>query len=209
MKDINYYLALKYPIELLETEEGFVSSHPDLPGCASFGDTAAEAIESLNEVRELWLKGQVEVKGTAPEPRLSEDFSGRFVIRLPKWVHRVLDKEAQRQGCSLNTLVVSMLSVSVGMGMQPRANASVPTLREGLLVVHDVWETDYPDTGTWSFDDVLLPPEKRRADYLRLWRSFAKRHQVRAIESVIKKRGTEEEYGEFADVSQIKTKEAN
>jgi antitoxin HicB len=113
MKDINYYLALKYPMEILEAEDGFVASHPDLPGCASFGDTALEAIESLGEVRQLWLKGQVESTGGAPEPRPPEEYSGRFVIRLPKWLHRLLDKEAQRQACSLNTLVISMLSKGV------------------------------------------------------------------------------------------------
>jgi antitoxin HicB len=110
MKDLNYYLALKYPMEIVETEDGFVASHPDLPGCASFGDTALEAIESLGEVRQLWLKGQVESQGSAPEPRPPEEYSGRFVVRLPKWLHRLLDKEAQRQACSLNTLVVSVLA---------------------------------------------------------------------------------------------------
>ena len=113
MKDINYYLSLKYPTEIIEAEDGFVASHPDLPGCASFGDTALEALESLKEVRQLWLQGQVESNGTAPEPRPPEEFSGRFVVRLPKWLHRLLDKEAQRQGSSLNTLVVSMLSKGV------------------------------------------------------------------------------------------------
>jgi antitoxin HicB len=152
MKDINYYLSLKYPIELIETDEGFVAAHPDLAGCASFGDTAAEAIDSLKEARELWLKGQVEANGVAPEPRAEEEFSGRFVVRLPKWLHRVLDVEAKRQSCSLNTFIVSLLSLGLRPRGTPQESAST-SKSEGKMVWTDVWTDEaewFIDARRWS-----------------------------------------------------------
>ncbi len=110
MKNLDYYLSLKYPIELIETEEGFVASHSDLPGCRSFGDTATEAIEGLAEVRALWLEGYYNAHEEAPEPKEEDEYSGKFVLRLPRWLHRTLEKSAKRQGVSLNQFVVSLLA---------------------------------------------------------------------------------------------------
>lgn len=113
MKTLEYYKAIKYPIELIETEEGVVVSHPDLPGCQSFGDTIPDAIKNLDEVRSLWLEGHFKRYGAAPEPRDDEDYSGKFVLRVPKWLHRALEKAARREGISLNQLAVSLLSKGV------------------------------------------------------------------------------------------------
>ncbi|SRR6266478_1894662 len=113
MKTIDYYKSLKYPIELIETDEGVVVSHPDLPGCHSFGDTISDAIKNLDEVRLLWLEGYFKAHGSAPEPRDDEDYSGKFVLRVPKWLHRTLEKTARQEGISLNQLAVSLLSRGV------------------------------------------------------------------------------------------------
>jgi predicted RNase H-like HicB family nuclease len=113
MKTIDYYKSLKYPIELVETDEGVVVSNPDLPGCHSFGETISDAIKNLDEVRLLWLEGYFKTYGSAPEPRDDEDYSGKFVLRVPKWLHRTLEKAAKREGISLNQLAVSLLSKGV------------------------------------------------------------------------------------------------
>src|SRR5208283_4728456 len=113
MKTLDHYKALKYPIELLETDEGVVVSHPDLPGCHSFGDTVPDALKNLEEVRDLWLEGHFKTYGAAPEPRDEDDYSGKFILRVPKWLHRQLEKTAKREGVSLNQLVVSLLSKGV------------------------------------------------------------------------------------------------
>jgi predicted RNase H-like HicB family nuclease len=113
MKTIDDYKSLKYPIELIETDEGVVVSHPDLPGCHSFGETISDAIKNLDEVRLLWLEGYFKAHGSAPEPRDDEDYSGKFVLRVPKWLHRALEKTAKREGISLNQLAVSLLSKGV------------------------------------------------------------------------------------------------
>ena len=49
-----------------------------------------------------------------PPPRpATEDYSGRFVLRVPRSLHRKLSREAQREGVSLNTFCVDSLAQSV------------------------------------------------------------------------------------------------
>jgi predicted HicB family RNase H-like nuclease len=112
-KDLNYYLSLNYPVELIETDEGFVVSNSDLPGCQSFGDTASAALEGLRDVRSLWLEGYIAAHGVAPEPKDLDEYSGKFVLRLPKSLHRDLEKLAQKEGTSLNQLAVSLITRGV------------------------------------------------------------------------------------------------
>jgi len=198
MKDLNYYLKLKYPVELVETDSGFVVSHPDLPGCASFGDTIPEAIDSLAEVRELWLQGQIEAHGIAPEPRPPEEYSGRFVIRLPKWLHRVLDAEAQRQACSLNSLVVSMLSL--GIGVASRTSTTTTNPPENWENIHE-WQSEWDDPASidWSIDRFLgLKPG--RDCYAVALSKIAKRARASS-----KSRSQESDYGELRNVTEAKT----
>jgi hypothetical protein len=47
------------------------------------------------------------VEGATPEK------SGRFVVRLPKSLHAALEREAAREGVSLNQLVVTKLAVQL------------------------------------------------------------------------------------------------
>jgi antitoxin HicB len=197
MKDLSYYQKLKYPIELVETDSGFVASHPDLPGCASFGDTIPEAVESLNEVRELWLEGQVEAHGSAPEPRAPEDYSGRFVVRLPKWLHRVLDSESRRQACSLNNLVVSVLSF--GVSASSRVASTEPAFPENWESRHE-WQSEWDETATvdWSVDRFLEQGRGRK--YLAALLTKMGERQRKST----KPRATESEYGESRNAFETK-----
>lgn len=40
--------------------------------------------------------------------------SGRFLVRIPKTLHAALVAESRREGVSLNQLVLSKLSISIG-----------------------------------------------------------------------------------------------
>jgi HicB family len=49
-----------------------------------------------------------------PEVRLSrEEYSGKFVVRVPKSIHAALAAEAAAEGVSLNQLIVAKLSVQL------------------------------------------------------------------------------------------------
>jgi len=110
MKDLKQYLALPYSIEIIPDEEGYIAAIPDLPGCMSSGNTVVAALRGLEEVKELWLEGRIEAGEEIPEPTKIEDFSGKFVLRIPRSLHRTLDHEARKQGVSLNQYVLHILS---------------------------------------------------------------------------------------------------
>lgn len=109
-KDLNYYLSLKYPIQIFEEEGAYTATHPDLPGSASFGDTVEEAIAGLNENRRLWLEGRLSAGQTIPEPSSIEEYSGKFLLRISRSLHASLDREASQEGVSLNQYVATLLA---------------------------------------------------------------------------------------------------
>ena len=54
---LEYYLSLKYPMSIYpENDIGYTIIIPDLPGCMSQGETLKEALENINEARELWIE---------------------------------------------------------------------------------------------------------------------------------------------------------
>lgn len=56
-QSLEYYLSLKYPMSIYPEEDGgYTVIIPDLPGCMSQGDNLEEAIENINEARELWIE---------------------------------------------------------------------------------------------------------------------------------------------------------
>jgi antitoxin HicB len=110
-KQLRHFMGLSYPIELIEEDGQYTATHPDLPGCASFGDTPDEAVAELRVVRELWLRGEIESGNAIPQPSSYEEtFSGKFVLRMPKTLHRTLHHEAKLQGVSLNQYVIFTLA---------------------------------------------------------------------------------------------------
>jgi len=114
-KNLDYYMALPYSkvVTFYDDESGqyYVSEVLELSGCSSTGDTEAEALESLKEAMEGYLQTKIEYSDPIPEPvAVSESFSGKFLLRLPKTLHRKLSYESQKEGVSLNQYALYKLS---------------------------------------------------------------------------------------------------
>jgi antitoxin HicB len=111
---IDYYMSLPYTIELQhEPEGGWFVRVKELRGCMSQGDTAEEAVVMIQEAMELWLEVALEDGAPIPEPRPLEDYSGRFVVRVPRSLHRELVESATREGVSLNQYINVALAKAV------------------------------------------------------------------------------------------------
>jgi antitoxin HicB len=91
----------------------------ELPGCMSQGDTADEAIEMIHDAMRGWIGVALEDGDPVPEPKPDEDYSGKFVVRVPRFLHRQLAEAAEREGVSLNQFINVALGSAVG-----RASAS-------------------------------------------------------------------------------------
>ena len=114
MKTVEHYMNLPYTIELIKDPEGWFVRVKELEGCMSQGDTAEEAIEMIQEAMELWLEVSLEDGLPIPEPRPDEDYSGKFVVRVPRSLHRELVEKAAQEGASLNQYINVTLARSVG-----------------------------------------------------------------------------------------------
>ncbi len=108
----------EYPfiIRHLSNEEGggYLIEFPDLPGCMSDGDTIEQAINNGQDAVDAWIAAAREMNRHIPKPGELESQSGKWVQRVPKSIHLRLVNRAKEEGVSLNTLVIMMLSESLG-----------------------------------------------------------------------------------------------
>lgn len=114
MKNVEYYMNLPYnyivqPITD-ESESYFYARVLELDGCQSTGETFEEAYENLREAMEGWIETKLEGGFEVPLPVGYDDFSGKFVVRIPKSLHYRLTIEAEQEGVSLNQYALYKLS---------------------------------------------------------------------------------------------------
>ena len=114
-KDFDYYMALPYQeIITADPAGGYVGHIEELPGCITQGETRAEVLEMLDDAKMAWLDTALAEGIDIPEPVTDEKFSGRFVLRIPKSLHRRLTLQAKREGVSLNQLAACLLAGGIG-----------------------------------------------------------------------------------------------
>lgn len=96
---------------------GYLVEFPDLPGCMSDGESVEEAITNGADAMRCWIAAMKEAGRPVPPPSVNADdaYSGKWQQRVPKSLHRRLVDQAKREGVSLNTLVVSLLSEGIGL----------------------------------------------------------------------------------------------
>lgn len=118
-KTIEEYLQLPYTIEVVRdaTDEysGWFARVVELPGCMTQADTFDELDELVQDAMRAWIETAQEKGLPIPEPKPGELYSGKFVIRVPRSLHRELAETAARDGVSLNTFVNVALARVVGV----------------------------------------------------------------------------------------------
>jgi len=119
MKTMEEYLKLPYTIEMIQQSDGswFVGIK-ELPGCMSQGDTPEEAVAMIHDAMRAWLEVALEDGIPIPEPQVDEEYSGRFMVRVPRGLHRQLVHTADLQGVSLNAYCIAVLAQSLGQPVE-------------------------------------------------------------------------------------------
>jgi antitoxin HicB len=111
MKDAENFMNKNYRVALQYDPDGYwIAAHPELSGCMADGETAQEALSSLDISRKLWIECSLANGLEVPEPQEPPQYSGRFVLRIPKSLHRDLANEAESEGVSLNSYVSNVLA---------------------------------------------------------------------------------------------------
>ncbi len=110
-RDLEYFMALRYPITVhQEPDGGFVAEIEELSGCMTQSETLAELLPMIEDARRGWTEAALAEGQDVPLPRDAAQFSGRFVVRMPRRLHRELAEAAAREGVSLNQYLITLLS---------------------------------------------------------------------------------------------------
>lgn len=114
---MNDYMKMPYTrlVQEINDESGhyFYGRILELDGCQSTGDTLEELYESLNEAMEGYLEVKLENNLPIPLPDVLSNYSGKFVVRLPKTLHQRLVIEAEQEGVSLNQWALYKLASTI------------------------------------------------------------------------------------------------
>jgi antitoxin HicB len=117
-RTVNEYMKLPYTIKVVYDNDnenpGWVGEVAELPGCFTQADTFEELGDMIEDAMRSWLTVALEAGLPIPEPQPDEDYSGKFVLRLPRSLHRQLTEAAQREGVSLNQYINVALAREVG-----------------------------------------------------------------------------------------------
>ena len=84
-------------------------------GIVGDGETKAEALADLEENQKDRFEQYLEEGRPIPEPEPDpdkQDYSGRFVLRMPKFLHRELAQSARKNSVSMNQYVCTLLAMN-------------------------------------------------------------------------------------------------
>ncbi|MGB9975807.1 toxin-antitoxin system HicB family antitoxin [Thermovenabulum sp.] len=120
MKEIENINVLDYKIEIEKVTDdeggGYIATIPEL-GCIGDGNTIEEAINDVIEVAENLIKIAKEDGKEIPIPqryKIKEEYSGKLTLRIPKTLHKMLSLQAEKEGCSINQLITTYISLGIG-----------------------------------------------------------------------------------------------
>lgn len=124
------YLDIPYRLEIVPGGYGnFVVSYPELPGCVTQVKRLKDAIPAAQEILQGWLELALEDGQVIPLPRQPEEYSGKFVVRISKSLHRHLVETAEEEGVSLNAYAAELLARGEE---EQRAEMMLETIRQDM-----------------------------------------------------------------------------
>jgi len=111
-REVGYYKRLKYRIETFfgDEDQCWFARLPDLWDTMADGKSPEEAIRKVLKLKDQVIDIVHKTGRQIPEPRQEIEYSGRFLLRVPKSLHQKLAQEAEREGTSINRLVIQVLS---------------------------------------------------------------------------------------------------
>ncbi len=113
-RNVKFYLKQPYSMVINEIKDDsgnyFFGRYPELEGCQSHADTIEELHKNMRIALEGYIENSLEHNIAIPLAKSDDDFSGKFMVRVPKSLHRKLVMEAEREGTSLNQYALYKLS---------------------------------------------------------------------------------------------------
>jgi len=122
VKTIEYYMSLPYRVVLEPSPEGgWVTSIPDLPGWITQGETKEASLLLIEDAKAGWIDLAIQDGDEIPEPDTTEKYSGKFLVRIPKSLHKKIAERAKKEAVSINQLATYLFSAGIS-GKETRKN---------------------------------------------------------------------------------------
>lgn len=105
MRTQDKYLKL---VEWSEEDKCYVGSIPGWIGKCCHGKDELKVYKELSRILDDWIEIYKKDGLSLPEPT-NKEYSGKFVLRTDKTLHKALSIKAKNEGMSLNNYVVTKL----------------------------------------------------------------------------------------------------
>ena len=106
-KEIDRYT---YRVTWSEEDEEYVGLCAEFPSLSWLEKIPEKALSGIRKVVRETVADLKKSEEAIPDPISSRSFSGKFMVRVPPEVHRMLAIKAAESGVSINRLVSSKLS---------------------------------------------------------------------------------------------------
>jgi predicted HicB family RNase H-like nuclease len=93
-----------------DEDEEFIGLCAEFPSLSWLASTSEKALKGIRSVVKDCISDMKKNKEETPSPLTTRKYSGKFMVRIPPQVHRILAIQAAESGVSLNRLVSSKLS---------------------------------------------------------------------------------------------------
>ncbi len=161
-QDLKALIDSHYPITLIKTEDGIEGWYEDFGRgtTGTIADTLEEVVFDLESILMSTLEYMVEQSLEIPQPHseIIDNFSGQFIVRVPRSLHADLSKNAKREGVSLNLYVNNILSER---NMLSQVNNKINNLQLGHDKIFDKFQSIIPEPkkDTYTFDYNPTPSQ--------------------------------------------------
>ena len=99
-----------YRVTWSEEDREYVGLCAEFPSLSWLDKSQEKALHGIRKVVAETVTDLKRAKEPVPEPLSARPYSGKFMVRVPPEVHRMLAMKAAESGVSLNRLVSSKLS---------------------------------------------------------------------------------------------------
>ena len=99
-----------YRVTWSEEDDEYVGLCAEFPSLSWLDATPEEALTGIRALVRQVVADLKRNEEPIPEPISTRSFSGKFMVRVPPEVHRILAIQAAESGVSLNRLVSSKLA---------------------------------------------------------------------------------------------------
>lgn len=110
MKPADKYLKL---VEWSEEDQCYIGSSPGFIGRCCHGKNEAQVYKQLCQIIAEWIAIYEKDGKPLPDPFTEKQFSGKFVLRVDKDLHKALAIKAIQAGESMNTYCAKQLQKAI------------------------------------------------------------------------------------------------